>query len=190
MKKGHIAALLLALIGLFTFSGCGGNRQSSADTLKIAVVNKGYGTKWLTEIVNSYKQKTGKKVVIDKNTSLVEWVSTSLLSGPRSNDVDLYFSISETSYYGLLNRGSTLISGYDYILEDISDIYESVPEGYDSQTKLKDLMNIYNYEAATFKNGKQYTLPWAMGVEGIVFIKLYFRNMIWKYLEPQTRCLK
>lgn len=177
MKKNFLLTILLIIVFMFTFLGCGGpGNQSSEDTLKIAIVNKGYGTKWLTQIVDSYKQKTGKNVVIDKTTSLVEWVTTSLLSGPRSNDVDLYFSISETSYYGLLNRGSTLVQGYDYILEDLSDIYDYVPEGYDDQTKFKDLLNSYNYEAATFKNGKQYTVPWAMGIEGIVYNKALFNQ--------------
>lgn len=179
MKQKRMIAIfgtaIFTLSAAAGMSACGRGNNISSDTLQIAVIDKGYGTDWLSELVETYKEKTGKKAEIVKNTPSSDWFRTSLEAGPSTNKVDLYFSIAANYHDDLLSKGQYALQGYeyDYILEDLSDFYEETLDDYGKS--LKELMPEYYLDAVTF-DGKQFSIPWALGLEGILYNTALFEK--------------
>lgn len=170
-----LGALFLATSATAGMTACGGRESVGSDTLQIAVIDKGYGTEWLKAVVESYVAETGGKAAIVKNTSESDWFRTSLTAGPSTNKVDLYFSIAANYHDDLLAKGRYALQGYDYeyILEDLSDFYTETLSDYGAS--LKELMPEYYFDAVSF-DGKQFSVPWALGLEGILYNKGLFEK--------------
>ncbi len=168
-----MAALLSAsMVACGDDSGNGGGTSGGGGgnygTLEISVINKGYGYKWLEEIIEEYKKDTGRKVKLNPPTSSNAKYLTEINSGPSANSTDLYFTIDAKYFQNIISKGTNAIDGYNgEPFADISDVYEAELADYDNQS-LKDMMPEYYLDAMTFE-GKQYTLPWAQGAEGIVY---------------------
>ncbi len=177
MKKiiSKIATLGLAATTAFSFAACSGGTVAKAGTLTIAVVNKGYGYVWLEKIIEQYKLDTGKDVVLLTPSTTTSKYRTELVAGPSVNETDLYFSLDPKYYTDLKADGQHVVSGYDCVFADLSDVYETPLEDYDGKT-LKEMIPDYFLDAMTF-DGKQHTLPWATGLEGI----LYNENLMKQY---------
>lgn len=169
-----VASVVTSSVGLF--SGCGGGNEEDPSVTKIALIEKGYGKAFLEALVEEYNKTATIKAEIAESTSFMDYVETTLLSGPKANDVDLYFSIQgNNGAFGYISQGKA--SGYDCIFEDLSDIYNAVPVGYGTQGKaFKEMLNEYFVEASTYIDGKQYLIPWATGVEGLVYNTALFEK--------------
>jgi ABC-type glycerol-3-phosphate transport system substrate-binding protein len=168
-----VASVATSSVGLL--AGCGGNKEDASVT-KIALIEKGYGRAFLDALVEEYNKTATTKAEIAESTSFMDYVETTLLSGPKANDVDLYFSIQgNNGAFGYISQGKA--SGYDCIFEDLSDVYNAVPAGYGEEGKaFKEMLNEYFVEASTYTDGKQYLIPWATGVEGLVYNTALFEK--------------
>ncbi len=165
-KFVKVLALGMAAATLCSLAACGGSSDAGAGTVQIAVINKGYGTEWLSKIVDEYKTTTGKSVKLLPPSSNNSKYRTELLAGPNANKTDLYFNIDAKYFVDVISNGPNAVKGYDCAFADLSDVYEEVLPDYGAS--LKDMMPEYYLDAMTYE-GKQYTLPWAQGVEGVVY---------------------
>ncbi len=147
--------------------GGGGTGGGGSGVLEISVINKGYGYKWLEEIVDEYKKDTGKQVKLNPATANNSKYLTEISSGPSANSTDLYFTIDAKYFQNIISKGVNAIDGYNgEPFADISDVYSA--ELADYGDSLKNMMPEYYLDAMTYE-GKQYTLPWAQGAEGIIY---------------------
>ena len=150
-------------------SGVGGN----SETLKIGVENKGYGDEFAYKLVEAFTKKTGIKAEVTKSSS-VDWIDNVLRAGAKNNDIDVFFDINEGYMKTVAVEG--YLTGYDRAYADISDIYDTVPDGYDTDKTLEELVFPYSLAACTwggdeegYGDGKQYFLNWATGLEGLMY---------------------
>lgn len=170
MKKiiFKLIALCLVTVSALSMFACGGGSSTSASTVEINVLNKGYGVEWLNKIIEAYNKKGG-----EFNAKLVTTTSSSskfieeIKSGPSANTIDLYVTIQSNYYRDLIADGRNVVNGYDCVFADLSDVYSAPLADYDNKSLL-EMMPQYYVDAMTTKDGKKYTLPWAMGFEGML----------------------
>lgn len=171
-RKALTAFIAFILVSVGLLSGCIPPPPENPDALYVAVVNKGYGMKFVTELMKAYEKKTGVEMILDWHVPLEERVRTTMLAGPKTNKVDVYFNINDYLVNGLLAMGEA-IKGYDRLLLDLTDMYDMKPEGFDGLT-VSELMYPYYMDASTFYNGKKYFITWATGYYGMVYnVKLF-----------------
>lgn len=188
-KSTRLIALMLAtvMVTATAISGCGkknnggGSHQGgnangiSTDVpLKIGVVKKGYGDEFAYKLAEAFEKKTGIETVVEKSSSAVAWVDTALKSGAKNNDLDIIFDINSNIMKAVATKA--YVSGYDRCYADLSDIYDSKLEGYDTDKTLKEMLFDYSLKACTwggeeegYGDGKQYAVNWASGIEGLVY---------------------
>lgn len=192
-KKMRIISIVLALAMVLPviLAGCSsqgaGNGATSA-TLQIGVVNKGYGDQFATKLAEAFEAKTGIDTKVVKSNSS-NWTETSLKAGPRNNDIDVIFDINNLAMKNLAT--AYYVDGYERAYADLSDIYNSPLEGYNTDKTLKELVFSYSLDACTwggedlgYGDGKQYFVTWASGVEGIVYNKALFQK--YNFSVPKT----
>ena len=157
--------------------GGGGNTVDNTvedeKNLEIMVINKGYGTAWLTKIAEEFEKDYASEginvdisVVADSSAT-----ATSIEGGPKLNDVDLYFDLSGSPaagrYLAYTNKW-----GYEQALMDYSDIYSSTVPGESVTVGEKMIDSVFDELTIKTKNGpKQYTMTWASGVMGMFYNK-------------------
>ena len=180
MKKKIVTWGVLLVMLAQILTGC--NNQAAdpssgngkGDTLKLAIVAKGYGDEFLKQLASAYQEKTGVKTELVKSSSDSSWVSAQLLSGAKLNDVDLYFDINNAAMYSVAQKN--YLAGYERAFIDLSDIYDEVPEGYGTDKKLKELVGEYAMRAVTwdldgegYGDGKQYFVSYVTAMEGLLY---------------------
>lgn len=167
--KRAVAVMTASVLAVGMLTGCGGKGGSSkadADTLVITVAKLGFGDQWLTELAKAYEEKTGQKVqVISKvGESGLSAIKGELQS--QSSETDIFFT-RPSEFFKSIYRGAVTINGekYDCEFADLTDVWESTPEGDDKS--IKEKMNA-DFEAYYNVDGKYYGLPWADSVMGFV----------------------
>lgn len=180
-KKGlcTVGALLLTAGFAFPTVGCGAKVDNSENTLEIFVVNAGYGTQWLTDLIKEFKNQDWVKekypqmnIPKPKGNTITDYVPSQITVGGKVNTVDLFFSCQS-----IANR---YVTGAQYFENLYIDVYDSTVPG--ESVKVKDKMNgqIYQEEAFVNSDGetKYYAMPWVNGMMGI----MYNATRIEKYL--------
>ena len=180
MKKKVITWGLVLILLAQILTGC--NNQAAdpstnggkGDSLKLAIVAKGYGDEFLKELATAYQEKTGVKTEIVKSSADSSWVSAQLLSGAKLNDVDLYFDINNGAMLYVATKN--YLEGYERAFVDLSDIYDEVPAGYDTDKTLEELVGEYALRSVTwdlddegYGDGKQYFVSYATAMEGLMY---------------------
>ena len=201
-KKKLWALAACAVLACSAFAGCRtrtGNKKEppvTADTLQIAVIAKGYGADYAKELARVYSRKTGKDARVVNETPEGSYIDNTMSAGPRNNKIDLYFAL-ENNVFSLLAAGGNAIDGWDDLAwADLSDVYNSPAEGYkesegNPDLKIKDIFDEYSFNASTY-NGKQYLVPWASGVMGMMYNKTLWDsvnanpNLVIKMELPKT----
>ncbi len=174
---GCIAAMLMG-----SLAGCARTNQQAANNggaagkgteLQIGVETKGYGDQFAYKLAEAFEKKTGIKTVVAKSNS-GEWILPAVTAGARYNEIDVFFDIRDTAMSDVAKVN--YIDGYERAYIDLSDIYNSVPEGYDTDKTLKELFDPYAVRACTwdlegegFGDGKQYFVNYVAGMEGLVY---------------------
>lgn len=163
-----MALVMVACVALTT--GCAGEKEQSKGkgTLKISAVELGYGVDWLTALVEAFEEETGYEVtVVNPVGSLgVNALATELES--KASDSDLIFNKFQF-FAKYVHEGKTVGQdgkSYDCLLEDITDVWESVVDEGSTQTIASKMDS--EYESYYNMDGKYYGIPWAGGVFGIV----------------------
>ena len=141
-----LMALVMVLVCAFSFVAC-----SKTDwDLKIAVVHKEYGQKWINALARKFEEETGLVVEVEANPNLQSEIANRLQNG--SND-DIFFShgISWELYAA---------RGY---LEPLDDLYETeVSDGVLFGDKV-----LPQFASASKFNGHYYKVAWTNGTGGL-----------------------
>ena len=196
MKFTKIASVALAstmILGATACKGLGGgatsvdNTVESTTDLKIMVINKGYGTKWLTELEKAFENDNPGVDVDVKIVSDSGAVATSIEGGPKLNDVDIYFNVEGGAVQGKYESYKDKW-GYDQGMMDYTEIYNSTIPG--ENVTLKEKM-VDTYLAANTVNvdgtDKYYSMNWASGVYGVFYNKDVLNKVYPNgYKLPQT----
>lgn len=154
-----ILAFMMILIIAITFMACG---KSEYD-LKISVVYKEYGQKWINALVREFEAETGLTVEVEANPNLQSEIPNRLRNG---SDDDIFFCHGITwELYAAQGQLATLDDLYAMEVENGKTVADKIlPEFID---------------AAKF-NDKYYKLPWTNGAGGLVYNKKMFSDYGWE----------
>lgn len=195
-RKRGVALVVAIMTAMQLVTGCSlgrapesANGAASGEELQLGIVAKGYGDEFLKQLASAYEAKTGVKTTVVKSSAATDWVAPALLSGEKNNDIDIIFDINPNLMSSLAKKN--YVKGYDRAFADLSDIYNEVPEGYDTDKPLKELMSSYAMRASTwdlegegYGDGKQYFICYASGIEGLVYNRALFEK--YNLEEPRT----
>ena len=172
MKKMKILSVVLcvAMLASCGLTGCFGGDEGSGDKkeVRIGVEAKGYGSDFaykLAEAYNKTQDKVEAKVV--KATSQAGLHTNQLALGASKNKYDLFFTLTQ-SVFATQNQANK------EHWADLSDVYDSVAEGYvesDGTKTIEDLMDSTYVSQFTYKDGKQYSIPYTSGAVGLLYNK-------------------
>ncbi len=168
--KRVLAAGLVGLmcVGVTACGGSGGGGQAGKNGyLKISIENRGYGTDWLTAMVEEFEKESGINVDVNIKVGASGGAAFDSELESLSSDTDLFITkrgwFAEDVYKGTISAKG---QSYDCLYADLSDVWASVvDEG--SDLTIADKMNDL-YDEAFDIEGKYYALPWAGGVYGLV----------------------
>ncbi len=183
MRKGKRTArfisVLLVLAMLSSFAvGCNtssssGSTDSDGTVLKLGIYNKGYGDAFLYKLAEAFQEKTGITTVVEKSSSY-DWITAAIQSGANNNDIDVIFDVTCSWMRKIATKN--YVTGYDVCYADLSDIYDTVLEGYSTEMTLKEALLPYSLKGATwgsadgdYGDGNQYVVNWASAIEGIIY---------------------
>ena len=169
MKK--MVSLLLAAISVSLMSACGGTGNSgnngggiplnpskedfAGQKMSVVCYEAGFGTKWLYEIAEQFEDAYDVTVKVNKNYVNGELIS--LLNDNSTTD-DVVMALG--SMFAAQDKG---------YLVDLSNVYNSIPEG--NTKSIKDSMSSGVYNKLLADNGKIYQMNWADPVCGIILNK-------------------
>ena len=189
MKHLFRRAVTLLLGGAMACSlllagACSKGVEDTENNLIIETYLAGYGTSYLEKVAEKFEEiYPGKTVTIMESVTLTgPETEMKLKAGPKYNPTDLFFS-GAPDFNQYVAKGEDMLKGYDCILEDLSDVYNS--PAYGEETLIKDKINPEQLDYFTFtENGKQYTMPWGAGINGMVYHSDVFEENGWEL--PQT----
>ena len=188
-KKGvvtKVTALVCAVVMAATAVGCAGGKENkkvddSDKTIEMFVYNAGYGVDWLHGMKDAFLEKYPEYDIVIKEQASADVLDTIIRSGPEANTYDLMVVATEWKSY--LDKGESVLKGYDYILENLDDVYASTVEGEDITfgEKMFDSYRDYNaYEVYNEETGEVeehfYAVPWAAGLTGIFYNNTMFKD--------------
>lgn len=178
MKKFKFLTLmtLCGVMALSVLGGCGSKSNlGDPSKLSIGIVKKGYGSAFVYELANAYMSRHPEAdIEIVYDTPNDDWVGSTVEMG-EMNNIDIYFDISFARFRHLTNK--TLVPGYSPLFADLSDVYNAPAVGYketeaDPNLTNKDIFNSYAVDSSTLDaDGKQYFVPWALGMCNIMYNK-------------------
>jgi ABC-type glycerol-3-phosphate transport system substrate-binding protein len=158
MKK-RVLLLLLSVIAAFTFGACGSGEEGSGalggkNTLTVVIYDAGYGTQWLKDIGAAFSNvNSGTKVNV--RTTVLPADTLSAISGGLYT-CDLFMGINN-------------LERYSQYFEDLTGIYNAVPDG-EAKT-VREKINPTLYDSWVADDGKIYALPWADGLITLCYNK-------------------
>ena len=183
------AGALLLTAGLaFPAVGCGEKVDNSENTLEIFVVNAGYGTQWLTDLIEEFKAQDWVKekypqlnIPKPKGNTVSDYIPSQITAGDKVNTVDLFFSCQSIA--------SKYTTGATYFEDLYADVYDSVVPN--ESVKVKDKMNAQIYAEEAFVNSdgetKYYAMPWVNGMMGIMYNATRIEQYLGAdYVMPRT----
>lgn len=156
MKKKLIIFLCIVLAASM-FGACNNaaptdETDSSGGTVKVHIFEAGFGTKWLENIAREYKAATGITVKITKSFQAGE-IGGLLNTNQQTNDIVMPLG----TLWNAQNAG---------LLEDITSVYDAVPEG--ETDSIKDKMN-QNIREKIETDGKYFQMNWVNSVSGLCY---------------------
>ena len=173
-----LAALAVSAAFCLGAAACGekvdpGRATAETGEITIRIVDKGYGTDWLYQIAEAYMAVTPGctvKIIESQDSGAVSSRAQS-----ASNDADII--VSTDSLYGMQ---------LDEYLYDISDVYDSVQDGYEKP--LKDRMNQSFRDYFETADGKFYQMSWVESYSGYMYNKTVLDEVYGagKYDLPKT----
>lgn len=116
-KKLILASAFVLALSVGGLASCGGgNDRTGSEELYICVYDGGYGREWIDQMASDYETKTGVKVNVTMDSSVLDKLESQLRDG---SDYDIYMSHD-------INWKSFAASGY---LANLDDLYSSNVEG-------------------------------------------------------------
>lgn len=172
----RIVSLLLVCLGLSctVLAGCNSKEIPDTETnLIISLYEGGYGTAAFEKIADKFEEHyadDGYTVTIIPDPALVgSSVVSRIQSGPQVTPTDLFLP-GDVNYRQIISRGSNFIRGYDYALEELTDLFGQKVYGEDVTYGSK-LDEQYADGCAIEVNGetKYFTVPFMGGISGLAY---------------------
>ena len=169
-----LAALALAGVTLCSFAGCG-KAPDTEETLEIYIQDLGYGTQWLRDEVELFKQQDWVKkkypgLVIPeiKYNAQYGYATAQIEAGAKANSVDLFFTSADYDLQSKLDA-----KGNHYI-ESLNDVFEEKVPG--EEVLYKDKM--YGAFAESSKYGDTYwSTMWSASYQGFLYNAEIFEQL-------------
>lgn len=191
-----LSAAMLGSAG--TLASCKGGKNDTPDndqTLEVFVTNAGYGTQWLVDMLNAFKEEdwvkekypeleipgleNGLKDYMDSVTIPADKIT----SGLGANTADLVISCQPANIQ--YNAKDSNGNGY---FEELSSVFESEVPG--EGVKVKDKMDTVVYDAlkVTKSDGTSgyYSMPWVRGMTGFFYNETRLYSLIPDAELPKT----
>ena len=166
MKLKNLGSTLLAAAMLFGMTACntdgnrpgGGGGGGTAGSISIMVSELGFGTQWLKNMAEEYEKQKNVKVRVNPS-----YISGEIVSQLESEtlEADIIMPLAGGTLYKFQNAGR---------FAELSDVYNTIPEGEDKPIKDKMNANIYLKQSAT-KDGKIYQMNWIDSVSTLLYNK-------------------
>lgn len=191
-KLKKVTCLLLgAVLCSSTFAACNSGSDSKDDpntedskVIYVQMYEGGYGVKWMEEIAKDFEkayEADGYEVRLTSSAAMLySQLENRLKAGPKINPTDLFLAGNAQTQL-ILGQGSSYISGYEYALEDLTDLYNSPV--YGETTLYKDKLNQECVRMNEF-NGKYYSSNWGGGPVGFLYNAKFFTDNGWE--KPNT----
>lgn len=180
-KKLIFASLSVLAITTGLLASCGGTTRTDSDELYVCVYDGGYGKEWITQIASDYEAKTGIKVNVTMDTSVLDRLESQLRDG---SDYDIFMSHD-------INWKSYAASGY---LADLDDLYSSTVEGTGKTFEQRLSSSALKNSKTSGEEGTEhyYKVCYTQGAGGLVYNVDLFEKNGWSvpttYDELVTLC--
>lgn len=180
MKKSRVGVIALsALMATGCFAGCKQEEVANDDkTLQIYCIEAGYGTDWLYAVANAFQTEFPEYTVAIETEQGVNRVQNMLTSGPEHTPHDLLFTTEKLAK--LQASGANALAGYDCVMENLTDMYNTTIPGESKTLKEKTDEYILNLYAVEEENAdgvwedNYYMYAWSNSMMGIVYNKTLF----------------
>ncbi len=186
MKTNKQLLLVASSLLAMTLSGCAGgsavdNDVEDTTNLKIMILNRGYGTTWLSKLAEKYESEHEGVSVSVEVTDSSDSLTQSLKGGKARNDYDLYFDVSELQTASLLNTYASTDGGF----LSLDDLYASKVPGEDITYGEKMNATVKDELAI---DGHYYSTSWATSTLGIHYNETVLDKVLGKgaYTIPNT----
>ncbi len=159
-------------------------RDNTKTQLDISFFAGGYGDAWIYEAKTEFEAMYANHHFEDGKTGVEVWIDSNKdVEGTLNQRIQLgtFFDLFFTTQHNI--QGSAK-QGY---LADISDVYDSVATG-DTHGKTIE-QKLYDKDNAldiVTRDGKQYAIPYSLGVLGFVFDYGTFMENDWLFLADQS----
>lgn len=176
--KSLLAAALAAVMS-FSFAGCTAGKVDDSDkTVEVLIYNAGYGIEWFNKMAAGFEAITDYDVVA-KEVSSNDNFESILRAGGSNTTTDLMI-VSDT-FGRYINFGSKMVSGYEYCLEPLDEVYNYKHEGEEKtigEKMWKDYRDAYKFDVEINGEAEQhyYVAPWASGFTGIMYNKKVYED--------------
>lgn len=163
MKK-IFTAFLAAVLAVSMFAGCkprvpsGQVVDPNKTQIYFSVFNGGYGNQWAVDAAEKYNATDAEyEIIVRPNKD--EWYTVNAALEAGTSTVDIY-----------LNTPDFFLGEARGWFEDLSDVYNAVPEGEDEsiKDKIRDRDAEY-FESVYNMDGKYYGLPFVDSFSGFVY---------------------
>ena len=132
------AAVLLSGIAMLAATACTPEAPDTEDTLEIYVQDLGFGTQWLRDEIELFKEQDWVKekypnlnIPAPKYNSQYGYGTNLIKAGAQANSIDLFFISADYEFQGLLDS-----SGNHYVA-DLNDVFNSQVPGEEIDYKDK-----------------------------------------------------
>lgn len=195
-NKKLLACMLAGMVavgGAVGMSGCY-NSVDLEGKLAIWVLDAGYGTAWVDEMVKAYNKIYPDVEVVPVKDNQIASKFDAKIRNPKTNDYDLIFSNSLTfnNYVNIqLKTGGKL---YEDLLVNFTDeLWGQKPvkaDGSEENTTIKDKLRGEFLKVVTHENGDAYAYPYAGGASGIIYNETLFEQKGWKIPETSGELIE
>lgn len=185
------AMVMTSLTGCLTTKKAVKKGGSGADVLKIMIFAKGYGSEWLTKIVESFEKKYDAEVDISLVTS--EETMKADIKSYDNCDTDLYFTISDLGGHAFL---AEMEHAYEngQALRDLTSVYNTKIPGEDvtlaekMNPTLLDVYKVDGRDSEDTSDDTYYFAPYVTSAMGLYYNETVIDNALGKgnWTVPKT----
>lgn len=194
-NKKLLACLMagtLAVGGAVGMSGCY-NSVDLEGKLAIWVLDAGYGTAWVDEMIKAYNKIYPDVEVVPVKDNSIASKFDAKIRNPKTNDYDLIFSNALTfnNYVNIqLKTGGVL---YEDLLVNLSEeLWDKKPikaDGSEENATVVGKIRDEFLNVVTHENGSAYAYPYAGGSSGIIYNETLFEEKGWEIPKTSSELL-
>jgi len=165
MRK-KLLSFALALTMLAGAAGCTGKNNvvtEDINDVEIYLVEAGYRSAFMNEWIKAFKVKHPEiNIECTANSGATEKAAEDMRN--KKSTVDIWFTAA-INLPKLVAEGSSVIKGYDCVVEDLTSMVDEKIEGENRSIREKADDRVMLYHTI---NGKNYSISWASGPSGLL----------------------